>query len=36
MTKHDFDRERMRREFSIEAMVDRHIRLYEKILHDPE
>lgn len=29
-------RERMRREFSIEAMVDRHIRLYEKILHDPE
>lgn len=28
-------RERMRREFSIEAMVDRHIRLYEAILHDP-
>lgn len=27
-------RERMRREFSIEAMVDRHIRLYEKILHE--
>ncbi len=29
-------RERMRREFSIAAMVDRHIRLYEAILHDPD
>ncbi len=27
-------RERMRAEFSIEAMVDRHIQLYETILHD--
>jgi glycosyltransferase involved in cell wall biosynthesis len=29
-------RERMRREFSIEAMVDKHIRLYETVVHGAE
>ena len=29
-------RQRMRLEFSIEAMVDRHVRLYDAVLHDRE
>ncbi len=32
----DAGRKRMRREFSIDAMVEAHIRLYDEILHDPE